>query len=206
MITSAAAVLHNAAMCSRSRPPCRPANSASPAQNDGSISVIGDCNVAKNAVTSGIDSTRNSRSGWMNRNSNTMLMANTSPINIRMSRDRRAGNTLTSISVTAEPMAIGMTTNGTTISSAVPTNNGDTHLAVAIPARTGTRNTTTIHPACATVRANRARNNRRGATGAASTSRRSSERKNVESAATMPLKARNERNVRNSHDSPMRIR
>ncbi len=75
-----------------------------------------------------------------------------------------------------------------------------------MPASTGTRNTTTIHPDCTTVRANRARNKRRGATGAASISRRSSDRKNVESDATMPLNARNERNVRNSHDRPMRIR
>jgi hypothetical protein len=61
--TIAAAVDHNAAMCIGSLPPCSPANNASPAQNDGSIGVIGDCKVAKNAVTSGIDSTRNSRSG-----------------------------------------------------------------------------------------------------------------------------------------------
>ena len=86
------------------------------------------------------------------------------------------------------------------------TNNDDAHLAIAMPASTGTRNTTTIQPACATVRAKRARNSRRDATGAASISRRSSDRKNVDSAATTPLKARNDRKVRNSHDSPMRIR
>ena len=142
----------------------------------------------------------------MNRSSSTRLVANTSPISIRMSRARRAGNTLTSSSVTADPIAIGMITNGTIVSSAVPTNSGDAHFAVAMPASTGTRNTTTIQPACATVRANRARNNRRGATGAASTSRKSSDRKNVDNDETMPLKARNDRNVRNSHDRPMRIR
>src|SRR5687767_15345692 len=43
-----------------------------------------------------------------------------------------------------------------------------------LPASTGARKTTTIQPACATVRANRARNNRLAATGAASTSRKSS--------------------------------
>jgi hypothetical protein len=36
--------------------------------------------------------------------------------------------------------------------------------------------------------------------------RKSSERKNVDNEATRPLKARNDRKVRNSHDSPMRIR
>jgi hypothetical protein len=142
----------------------------------------------------------------MKRSSSTMLVANTSPISIKMSRARRAGNTFTSISVMADPIAIGITTNGVVTASAVNTNSGETHFAVAMPASTGTRKTTTIQPACATVRAKRAWNNRRGATGAASTSRRSSDRKNVDSAATMPLKARNDRNVRNSHDRPMRIK
>src|SRR5688500_12276080 len=137
----------------------------------------------------------------MNRSSNTMLVANTRPISIRMSRARRAGNTLTSINVTADPTAIGITTNGTTVAIAVKTNHGDTHLAVAMPASTGTRKTTTIQPAWATVRAKRAKNSRRAATGAASTNRKSSDKKNVDSAATMPLNARNDRKVKNSHDS-----
>jgi hypothetical protein len=92
------------------------------------------------------------------------------------------------------------------VSVAVRMNDQGAHLAKPMPASTGTRNTTTIHPACPTVRAKRARNTRRAATGAASTSRRSSDRKKVESDATMPLNARNDRNVRKSHDSPMRIR
>ena len=66
--------------------------------------------------------------------------------------------------------------------------------------------TTTIHDDCATVRTKRAWNSGAPTTGAASSSRRSSDRKNVDSAVTMPLKARNERNVRNSHDSPSRSR
>ena len=103
-------------------------------------------------------------------------------------------------------MPTGMITNGTTVTIAVTMNIGDTHFAVATPASTGTRNTTTIHPAWAVVRANRARNSRREAIGAARISRKSSERKNVDSEATTPLKARNERNVRNSHARPMRIR
>jgi hypothetical protein len=56
------------------------------------------------------------------------------------------------------------------------------------------------------VRAKRARNRRRDATGAARINRRSSERKKVDSDATTALNARNDRNVRNSHDRPMRIR
>ena len=142
----------------------------------------------------------------MKRNSNTRLVANTSPISIRMSRARRAGKTLTSSSVTAAPMPTGMITNGVTVISTVIKNSGDTHFAVATPASTGARNTTTIQPACIVVRTKRARNIRRAATGAARISRRSSDRKNVESDATTPLKARNDRNVRNSHASPMRIK
>ena len=79
----------------------------------------------------------------MNRSSMTMLIAKTSPINIRMSRARRAGKTLTSVKVIAEPTATGMTTNGTTVASAVSTKSGETHLAVATPANTGTRKITT---------------------------------------------------------------
>ena len=67
-------------------------------------------------------------------------------------------------------------------------------------------NTTTIHEAWPSVRANRAWNRRRASIGAASSSRRSSDRKNVDSDVTMLLKARKERNVRNSHESPRRIR
>ncbi len=44
---NAHAVVHSAPACRRSRPPARLANSVSPAQNDGSIGVIGDCKVAK---------------------------------------------------------------------------------------------------------------------------------------------------------------
>ena len=92
-----------------------------------------------------------------------------------MSRARRAGNTLTSSSVhrraerrpesprTAPPRAMATTTN-----------DSGAHLARPTPASTGTRNTTTIQPAWASVRANRAMNSRRADTGAASTSRRSS--------------------------------
>ena len=112
---NAHAVVHNAPACRRSRPPIRLANSVSPAQNDGSIGVIGDCKVAKKPVTSGSDSTRSSRSGWMKRRSRTMLPANTSPISIRMSRARRAGKTLTSNSVVPVPAATGMTQNGATV-------------------------------------------------------------------------------------------
>jgi hypothetical protein len=66
--------------------------------------------------------------------------------------------------------------------------------------------TTTIQDDWATVRRNRAWNSRRADTGAANSSRRSSDRKNVESAVTIPLNARNERNVRNSQESPSRSR
>ena len=96
-----------------------PAKSASPAQNDGSSGVIGDCSVAKKSVMSGSDSTRSSRSGWMNRSSSTMPTAKTSPISISRSRARRAGNTLTTKSVQAAPSATGMTANGTTVAAAV---------------------------------------------------------------------------------------
>ena len=116
---NAHAVVQSAPACSRSRPPARLANSVSPAQNDGSIGVIGDCKVAKKPVTSGSDSTRNRRSGWMKRSSSTMLPAKTRPISIRMSRARRAGNTFTSSSVVPVPAATGMTQNGATVSSAV---------------------------------------------------------------------------------------
>ena len=133
-------------------------------------------------------------------------MANTSPISIRMSRARLAGNTFTSSSVTAAPSPTGITTNGATVSVATSTNDHGAHLAMPMPVSTGTRNTTTIHPACPSVRAKRAMNTRRADTGATSISRRSSDRKKVESAETTPLNARNDRNVRNSHDRPMRIR
>ena len=81
--------------------------------------MTGDCNVAKNPVTSGSDSTLSNRSGCMNRNSSTRLPAKMSPITIRMSRARRAGKTLTSSSVMPAPSATGMTQNGATVSSAV---------------------------------------------------------------------------------------
>ena len=68
------------------------------------------------------------------------------------------------------------------------------------------RNTTTIQPDWATVRAKRAMNTRRAATGETMTSRRSSLRKKVASVETTPLNARKDRKVRNSHDRPMRIR
>ena len=168
--------------------------------------MIGDCSVAKKDVTSGIDSTRISRSGCRNRSSKTMLVANTRPMNIRMSRARRAGKTFTSSSVTAEPSATGITTNGTTVAIAVRINAHGAHLAKPMPASTGIRNTTTIQPDCASVRANRAKNTRRDATGATRINRRSSERKNVDSDVTTALNARNERKVRNSHERPMRTK
>ena len=123
-----------------------------------------------------------------------------------MSRARRAGKTLTSSSVTAVPSPTGITTNGATVSVATATNDSGAHLARPMPASTGTRNTTTIQPACASVRVKRAMKTRRAATGETITSRRSSLRKKVASAETTPLKARNDRKVRNSHDRPMRIR
>ncbi len=168
--------------------------------------MTGDCSVAKKSVTTGIDSTRSSRSGWTTRSSTTRLTANSRPISMRMSRARRAGNTLTRISVTAVPRPTGMTRNGVTVSAATTTNDSGAHFASPMPASTGTRNTATIQPAWARVRAKRAMKTRRAATGAVITSRRSSLRKKVLSAETTPLKARNERNVRNSHDSPMRSR
>ena len=91
----------------------------SPAQNEGRSGVIGDWSVEKNAVTSGIDSTRSSRSGWMNLRSSTMLVAKTRPISISTSRARLAGKTLTSPSVSIDPSATGITTNGTTARTAV---------------------------------------------------------------------------------------
>ena len=199
-------MVHSAARCSQSGPPCSPAKIASPAQNDGSIGVTGDCSVAKKSVTTGIDSTRSSRSGCTTRSRMTRLVANTSPISIRMSRARRAGKTLTSSSVTAVPSPTGITTNGATVSAATATNDSGAHLARPTPASTGIRNTTTIQPAWASVRVKRAMKTRRAATGATITSRRSSLRKKVASAETTPLKARNDRKVRNNHDRPMRIR
>ena len=68
---------------------------------------------------SGSDSTRSSRSGWMNRSSRTTAAANTRPISISRSRARRAGNTLTTNSVQAEPSATGMIENGMTVAIAV---------------------------------------------------------------------------------------
>ncbi len=117
--TDASAVVHNAPACSQSRPPCRLANSVSPAQNEGSSGVIGDCSVAKKSVRSGSDSTFSSCSGRMKRSTMTRLAANSSPISIRMSRARLAGKVFTSISVAAVPAATGMIENGTTVSSAV---------------------------------------------------------------------------------------
>jgi hypothetical protein len=55
----------------------------------------------------------------MNRSSSTMLPAKTSPMSIRMSRARRAGNTFTSRSVVPVPAATGMTQNGATVTNAV---------------------------------------------------------------------------------------
>src|SRR5688572_2395073 len=78
--------------------------------------------------------------------------------------------------------------------------------ATPTPSSTGSKKTTTIHDDCMTVFAKRAKNSRRTATGVASSSRRSSERKNVESAVTTPLNARKERKVRKSHERPMRSR
>jgi hypothetical protein len=80
---------------------------------------MGDCSVAKKAVTSGRDCTASSRSGRKKRTSITSATANSRPISISRSRARRAGKTLTSPSVTSVPTAVGMTTNGTTLSSAV---------------------------------------------------------------------------------------
>ena len=99
--------------------PAALANSVSPAQNDGSNGVIGDCSVAKKSVRSGSDSTLSSCSGRMKRSTITRLAANSSPISIRMSRARFAGNVLTRISVAAVPAATGMIVNGTTVRSAV---------------------------------------------------------------------------------------
>src|SRR5436190_17841735 len=63
--TAASAVVHSAPMCSASKPPLSPANSVSPAQNDGSSGVTGDCSVEKKSVTSGSDCTDRSCSGRM---------------------------------------------------------------------------------------------------------------------------------------------
>ncbi len=116
---NASAVVHNAEPCSASTPPCSAANSDSPAQNDGSIGVIGDCSVAKKSAMSGSDSTRISRSGWMKRNTSTRPTPKIRPVNINTSRARRAGKTLTMSSVTAAPTATGMAENGATTTTAV---------------------------------------------------------------------------------------
>ena len=55
----------------------------------------------------------------MKRSSRTRLAAKSSPISIRMSRARRAGNMFTSSSVAAVPSATGITANGTIVSTAV---------------------------------------------------------------------------------------
>jgi hypothetical protein len=59
---------------------------------------------------SGSDSTRSSRSGCMKRSRTTSPPAKSSPINIRRSRARRAGKTLTSSSVAPVPTATAMMT------------------------------------------------------------------------------------------------
>jgi hypothetical protein len=117
--TSPSAVVHSAARWSRSSRPCIAAKIASPAQNDGSSGVIGDCSVAKKSVMSGSDSTRSSCSGWIIRSSTTRLPANSSPMIMRMSRARRAGKMLTSSSVIDVPMATGTMTNGVTAATAI---------------------------------------------------------------------------------------
>ena len=187
--------------------PARLANSVSPAQNDGSIGVTGDCSVAKNPVMSGSDSTRSSRSGLMNRSSSTMLPANTRPISIRMSRARRAGKTFTSSSVVPRSQRHG--------------NDAERRRPSAAPSRrTGTARSARCRrraaPAAGRRRPSRttgaasSRTGRRTAAAPRSARRaaacRSSDRKNVDSAVTTPLKARNDRNVRKSHDKPMRSR
>ena len=100
-------------------PPCRLAKSDSPAQNDGSSGVIGDCSVAKKSAMSGSDSTRSRRSGWMKRNTRIRPTAKISPVSISTSRARRAGKTLTMSSVTAAPTATGIAENGAMTSTAV---------------------------------------------------------------------------------------
>jgi hypothetical protein len=81
--------------------------------------VTGDCKVEKKAAMSGRDSTLSRRSGRRKRSIMTMAMANRRPMRVRMSRARRAGNTLTRVSVTTEPAATGIVTNGISVSTAV---------------------------------------------------------------------------------------
>ena len=115
----ASAVVHSADQCSMSMPPCRLAKSDSPAQNEGSSGVIGDCSVAKKSAMSGSDSTRSRRSGWMKRNTRIRPTAKINPVSISTSRARRAGKTLTMSSVTAAPTATGIAENGAMTSTAV---------------------------------------------------------------------------------------
>jgi hypothetical protein len=118
MTVSAPAVVQSAPRCRTSSSPRSPVNRLSPAQNDGRSGVIGDCRVAKSAVTSGKDWTASSRSGRRNRSSITSAIANSRPISISTSRARRAGKTLTSPSVSKVPIAEGITTKGTTLRTA----------------------------------------------------------------------------------------
>ena len=79
---------------------------------------MGDWSVAKNAVTSGSDCTLRRRSGWRKRRSSTIVTAKRRPMSMRMSRARRAGNTLTRARVTTAPAAVGITTKGRTVKAA----------------------------------------------------------------------------------------
>ena len=187
--------------------PRSPAKRLSPAQNEGSNGVTGDCSVAKKAVRSGSDWTSSSRSGRMKRSSITSATAKTRPISISTSRARRAGKTLTRPSVTTAPSAQGMTTNGSSgrdaRSGSSPAARSARGRCPGAPAAGRPRPSRRTGPRCA--RSASGRGARRG-TGAGSSSRRSSERKKVLSEVTTALKATKDRKVRNSQPSPRRTR
>ena len=78
-------------------------------------------------------------------------------ITLSRSRVRRAGNTFTRSSVTADPAAAGISRNGATAATAIPTNPHPASKAAPYAASTGTSSNATIQLECSAVSASRAR-------------------------------------------------
>ena len=93
----------------------------------------------------------------MNRRTSTTLPTAPIAIRVRRSRARRAGKTLTRISVVADPMIVGSKKNGANAPIAASGNSQPPWYTTPYAVRIGTRSKATIHDECTNVSNNFAR-------------------------------------------------
>ena len=124
MITKAPAVVHSSAIGSGSATRVNQFMIVCRAHSLGSNGCSGARNTATKSTRFWNPSGRASCSGPASRTNMARPPTATTVISPRMSRVRRAGKTLTRISVIAEPMTPGMMNKGTSAAAATSTNNG----------------------------------------------------------------------------------